>query len=137
MKILYTAKARANGGRDGHVESTDGLLSLDLASPKELGGPGGKPNPEILFAAGYSSCFDNAIRHVAKMQKLSIPESTVEADVSIGPNATGGFQLAVELRVHLPGMDATAAQKLVDTAHQVCPYSNAVRNNIEVKLTLV
>lgn len=136
-KVLYTAKAVANGGREGGARSSDGLLDVRLAPPRELGGPGGATNPEQLFAAGYSACFLSALKHVASRQKIAVPASAaVNGEVDIGP-AGAGFGLQVRLAVDLPGMDRTVAQGLVDTAHQVCPYSNAVRGNIEVTLTLV
>ena len=137
MDVIYTAEALATGeGRGGHVATKDGLLDTDLRIPKEMGGPGGGLNPEALFAAGYAACFDSALRFVARAQGVTITESAVTADVGIGPNATGGFGLDVALNVSLPGLDADTAQKLVETAHQVCPYSNATRGNIDVKLTV-
>ena len=136
-KVLYTAKAVANGGREGGARSSDGLLDVRLAPPRELGGPGGATNPEQLFAAGYSACFLSALKHVASRQKVAVPASAaVSGEVDIGP-AGAGFGLQVRLAIDLPGMDRTQAQALVDTAHQVCPYSNAVRGNIDVTLTLV
>ena len=135
-KVLYRAKAHTTGGREGRSVSSDGLLDVKLAPPRELGGAGGATNPEQLFAAGYSSCFLSALKHVAGMQKIAVPaDASVDATVGIGPIATG-FGLEAQLVVTLPGMDRTAAQKLVDTAHQVCPYSNATRGNIEVTVTL-
>ena len=135
MQALYTAHATAHGGRDGRVASSDGILDLVLTSPKELGGKGGSPNPEMLFAAGYAGCFQSAMQFVARMQKIAAPASTVTADVSIGKQGEG-FALAVKLNVSLPGMDNAAAEALVATAHKVCPYSNATRNNIPVELTV-
>ena len=136
-KVLYTAKAVANGGREGGARSSDGLLDVRLAPPRELGGPGGATNPEQLFAAGYSACFLSALKHVASRQKVAVPASAaVSGEADIGP-AGAGFGLQVRLAIDLPGMDRTQAQALVDTAHQVCPYSNAVRGNIDVTLTLV
>lgn len=138
MKTLYTAEATAHGGREGKVESSDQKLQLSLDIPKEMGGRGGAgTNPEQLFAAGYSACFHSALKFVAGRQKLDTTDSTVTARVSIGPNDAGGFALAVELAITLPKLEREAAQKLVETAHQVCPYSNATRNNIPVTLTLV
>jgi len=138
MTILYTATATASGGRDGAARSDDGVLDVALSTPKGLGGPGkaGATNPEQLFAAGYAACFDSALRFVARSQGVTVADSAVTAEVGIGPNATGGFGLAVALTVSLPGQARDAAQKLVETAHQVCPYSNATRGNIEVTLTL-
>lgn len=136
-KALYTAAATAHGGREGKVHSTDDRLQFDLAIPKEMGGPGGPgTNPEELFACGYAACFHSAVKFVAMRQKLDTSESTVIARVGIGRNEGGGFALSVELTVSLPKLDRETAQKLVDTAHQVCPYSNATRNNVPVTLTL-
>ncbi len=135
-KVLYRANATATGGRDGHAVSSDGLLNVKLAPPKELGGMGGATNPEQLFAAGYSACFMGAMKHVAGMKKLSIPsDANVNATVGIG-QIPAGFGIEAQLVVSLPGMDRAAAQDLIDTAHQVCPYSNATRGNIEVSVTL-
>ena len=138
MTTLYTAHARASGGRDGSARTDDGVLDVALSTPKALGGPGkaGATNPEQLFAAGYAACFDSALRFVARSQGVTITESTVDAAVGIGPNDKGGFGLEVALTVSLPGLDRDKAQALVDTAHQVCPYSNATRGNIDVTLTL-
>lgn len=138
MTTLYTAHAKASGGRDGSARSDDGVLDVALSTPKALGGPGkeGATNPEQLFAAGYAACFDSALRFVARSQGVTITESSVDAAVGIGPNDKGGFGLEVALTVSLPGLDRDKAQALVDTAHQVCPYSNATRGNIDVTLTL-
>ena len=137
MKPLYTASAVATGdGRNGHVESTDGILSTDVRAPKELGGSGGATNPEQLFAAGYAACFHSALRVVAQKAGADVTDSEVVADVSIGENGEGGFGLAVALEVTLPGVSREDAQKLVEAAHQVCPYSNATRGNIDVELTV-
>ena len=136
-KAIYTGRATSTGGRTGTTKSDDGALTATLVTPKELGGAGGAgTNPEQLFAAGYAACFDSALRFVARSQGVTVAESAVTAEVGIGPNATGGFGLAVALTVSLPGLDRDAAQKLVETAHQVCPYSNATRGNIEVKLAV-
>jgi Ohr subfamily peroxiredoxin len=138
MTILYTATATASGGRDGSARTDDGVLDVALTTPRALGGPGtaGATNPEQLFAAGYAACFDSALRFVARSQGVTVTESAVTAEVGIGPNTTGGFGLAVALTVSLPGLERDAAQKLVETAHQVCPYSNATRGNIAVKLAV-
>lgn len=135
MEALYTAKATSTGaGRNGHVASSDGVLDLDLAMPKELGGAGGAAtNPEQLFAAGYAACFHGALQAVARREKTSVADSTVTAEVGIGKQDPG-FGLAVDLVVALPGLDEPTAQKLVDAAHQMCPYSNATRGNIDVNL---
>ena len=135
-KVLYTAVATSTGGRAGRAVSSDGLLDVNIAPPKELGGPGGATNPEQLFAAGYSACFLSALTHVAGLQKIAVPaDATATASVGIGPVATG-FGLNARLAVSLPGMDRAVAQKLVDTAHQVFPYSNATRGNIDVVIEL-
>ncbi len=138
MKALYKAHATATGGRDGRAVSSDGNLDVKLTMPRELGGPGGNAtNPEQLFAAGYSACFLSALKFIAGQAKTALPaDAAVSATVGIGPVPTG-FGLEVDLAVALPGMDANAAQALVDKAHQVCPYSNATRNNIEVRISLV
>ncbi|WP_137890915.1 organic hydroperoxide resistance protein [Ramlibacter sp. 2FC] len=135
-KVLYTAVATSTGGRDGRAVSSDGLLDVKLAPPKELGGMGGATNPEQLFAAGYSACFIGALKHVAGLQKVAVPADTaITASVGIGP-IPQGFGIAAELVVSLPGVEREVAQKLVDAAHQVCPYSNATRGNIEVTIRL-
>ncbi|WP_422756653.1 organic hydroperoxide resistance protein [Micromonospora sp. WMMD708] len=137
MQVLYTASATATGdGRDGHVRTSDATLDLDLAVPKEMGGVGGAANPEQLFAAGYAACFHSALRVVARRAKADVTGSVVEAEVGIGANGSGGFGLAVTLVVDLPAVERTAAQQLVEAAHEVCPYSNATRGNIEVTLTV-
>lgn len=138
MKVLYTAVAHATGdGRNGHVETDDGQLRLDLSVPTEMGGPGGGSNPEQLFASGYSACFHSALKVVAGRAKADITDSTVSATVGIGANDEGGFGLEVELDVAIPNMDRAAAEELVAQAHQVCPYSNATRGNIPVTVTVV
>ena len=137
METLYTASAVATGaGRNGHVQSTDGHLDTDVRIPKEMGGPGGATNPEQLFAAGYAACFHSALQLVAGQAKADITDSEVVADVSIGPNDAGGFGLAVQLEISLPAVERAQAEELVEQAHQVCPYSNATRGNVEVTLTL-
>jgi osmotically inducible protein OsmC len=135
VKILYTAEALATGaGRDGHVRSTDGRIDMDLAVPKDMGGSGNGANPEELFAAGYAACFHSALQAVARSAKADLGDSTVGAKVSIGPNDAGGFQLEVTLEVVIPELPHDQAQVLVEQAHQVCPYSNATRGNIDVHL---
>ena len=132
-KVLYTARAHTTGGRDGASRTDDGRLDVQLSSP---GTAGTGTNPEQLFAAGYSACFIGALKAVGGMQKITIPQDVaVDAEVDLGP-ITGGYGIAVRMTVHLPGMDRTAAQALVDTAHKVCPYSNATRGNIDMTLTL-
>lgn len=139
-KVLYTARATAEGGRDGHTASDDGKLDVKLAPPAELGGAADAvgTNPEQLFAAGYASCFHSALKLVARRMKLDADDSTVTAAVGIGP-AEGmlGYGLTVDLTIALPRVqDREQAQQVVDTAHQVCPYSNAIRDNVQVTLTL-
>ena len=136
MSILYATQARAVGGRAGHVESQDGLLSLDLALPKELGGKGGGTNPEQLFAAGYAACFENAVRYIAGQQKVPLKGAAVTATVELHPREGGGFQLGVALDAETQGLDQAAAEALVAAAHQVCPYSNAIRGNVDVAISV-
>ncbi|KAA0077405.1 organic hydroperoxide resistance protein [Mycolicibacterium sp. P9-64] len=137
MKTLYTAEALATGeGRDGHGRSSDGRLDLDLAIPKEMGGSGNGTNPEQLFAVGYAACFHSALRLVAGQAKADVTDSSVGARVSIGQIDNGGFGLAVELEITLPNLDHDTAVELAEKAHQVCPYSNATRGNIDVKLVV-
>ena len=136
MSILYATQARAVGGRAGHVESQDGLLSLDLALPREIKSKGGGTNPEQLFAAGYAACFENAVRYIAGQQKIPLKGAAVTATVELHPREGGGFQLGVALDAETQGLDQAAAEALVAAAHQVCPYSNATRGNIPVELTL-
>lgn len=137
-KVIYTAKAKATGGRDGRATSSDGFLDVKLGVPKEMGGAGAEAtNPEQLFAAGYSACFLGAMKFVAGRDKIAIPkEAFVEGEVGIGPLPTG-FGIEATLTIHLPGMDQAEAKKLVDAAHIVCPYSNATRGNIDVTLNIV
>jgi lipoyl-dependent peroxiredoxin len=137
-KVLYTAHATSTGGREGTSKSSDGALEVRLSTPKELGGAGGPgTNPEQLFAAGYSACFIGAMKAVAAKQKLPLPQDlSIAADVGIGPIPTG-FGIQATLNISLPGMDRAAAQALVNAAHQVCPYSNATRGNIDVTLNIV
>lgn len=132
-QVLYTAKTHTTGGRDGASRSDDGRLDVKLSSP---GGPGADSNPEQLFAAGYSACFIGAMKAVAGMQKISLPaDLSIDAEVDLG-KVGQVYGVAVRMRISLPGMDRAAAQALIDTAHQVCPYSNATRGNIDVTLTL-
>jgi lipoyl-dependent peroxiredoxin len=138
MKALYTASATATGdGRSGHTRSSDGVLDLDLAVPKEMGGPGGHlTNPEQLFAAGYAACFHSALKRVASSQKITLTDTAITVDVGIGPREQGGFGLTVAIEAELPGLDQATAQSLIDAAHQLCPYSNATRGNVDVNLTI-
>ena len=136
-KVLYTAHATSTGGREGASTSPDGVLDLKLTTPKEMGGNGAAgTNPEQLFAAGYSACFIGAMKYVAMTQKITLPADTsIKAEVGIGP-IPAGFGIQVALQVTIPGMERVAAEKLVEAAHGVCPYSNATRGNIEVTLSV-
>ena len=138
MEPIYTASAAATGaGRNGHVQSTDGHIDADVRIPKEMGGPGGATNPEQLFAAGYAACFHSALKFVGGSEQADLTGTEVSASVSIGTLAEGGFGLAVELDVHAPNLDHATALALVEKAHQVCPYSNATRGNVEVTLSVI
>jgi len=139
VNVLYTTTATATGGRDGEAATKDGSFKVKLSTPKELGGAGGPGNnPEQLFASGWSACFIGAMKFVASQKKQSVPANTaVTATIGIGPRSEGGFGLTAKLDVSLPGMDKEAARKLVEEADQVCPYSNATRNNIDVQLNVV
>jgi Ohr subfamily peroxiredoxin len=136
-KILYTARAQVTGGRGGHGRTSDGQLEVDLRLPPELGGAGGGTNPEQLFAVGYAACFESALAGVARRRHLEAGEVTIDSAVSLLPTGDGGFRLAVTLDVSLPSVDdRTIAVDLIRGAHQVCPYSNATRGNIDVELLL-
>ena len=139
-QALYTATATATGGRAGTAKSSDGHLEVTLSTPKELGGAGGPgTNPEQLFAAGYSACFIGAMKAVSARQKLALPaEVSITSDVAIGPmtGKAGAFGISVAMTISVPGMDRAALEALVATAHEVCPYSNATRGNIDVTLTV-
>lgn len=137
-KALYQAKATATGGREGTAKSSDGILDVKLTTPKELGGAGGAgTNPEQLFAAGYSACFIGALKFVGSQEKIAVPaDASITGTVGIG-TIPGGFGIEVALDISLPGIDRAVAQSLIEKAHQVCPYSNATRGNINVTLTLV
>lgn len=137
MNILYTAEATAHGdGRSGHVDTPDGTLDTDMRVPVEMGGPGGAANPEILFAAGYAACFHGSLQLAARMRKVSLHDTSVTARVSIGADTDGAYRLAVALTAVLPGIPADQARELVDAAHQICPYSLAIRNNVDVTITV-
>jgi osmotically inducible protein OsmC len=138
MHPIYTATAHSTGdGRNGHVASDDGFIDLDLHIPTEMGGPGGATNPEELFAAGYAACFHSAMKLVAGQKKLDVDGTQVSASIGIGPLADGGFGLNAALVIYAPNLDHATAQSLADAAHQVCPYSNATRGNIEVTVSVV
>jgi osmotically inducible protein OsmC len=136
MSTLYSTRVTAIGGRAGHVRSDDGILDLPLAMPKELGGKGGATNPEQLFAAGYAACFENAVIHVARRQPEPVRDDQVHVacEVSLLPNGSGGFQLAVALAVTLTGVTRERADEVVALAHAACPYSNAIRGNVDVRI---
>lgn len=139
-KILYTAKSTVTGGRDGgRAVTSDGVLDVALAMPREIGGPGGVgTNPEQLFASGYAACFLSALKYIAGQEKVALPaESSIVGTVGIGPNAAGGFALAAKLEISVPGLPKDKVRALVDKAHQVCPYSNATRGNVEVELVVI
>lgn len=140
-KALYTAQATSTGGRTGTTKSSDGAINLNLVTPAGLGGPGGAgTNPEQLFAAGYSACFIGAMKAVAAREKISLPaDVSITSDVAIGSmtGKAGAFGVSVAMSISVPGMDRKAAEALVATAHEVCPYSNATRGNIDVSLTVV
>ena len=135
-KVVYRAHATSTGGRDGTSKTSDGLLNVKLTVPREMGGAGGGVNPEQLFAAGYSACFIGAMKFVAGTQKIALPvDTSIDATVGIG-QIPAGFGIEVQMVVNVPGMERAAAQALVDKAHQVCPYSNATRGNIDVRIAL-
>ena len=134
IKPLYTARATATGGRAGHAVTDDGLLDVHLKPPKEMGGPGGATNPEQLFAAGYAACFIGALKFVGGQKKVAVPaDASIESSVGIGP-IPAGFGINVTLKISLPGIAPEVADDLIAAAHQVCPYSNATRGNIDVTL---
>jgi len=137
MKPIYTAVVTVSGGRDGKAHADEPALALTLVTPKALGGPGGAgTNPEQLFAAGYAACFESALRLVARLKKTPVDEATVTAHVTLNKTDAGGYALSVELHGRLPGKSADEARALLEAAHQVCPYSNATRGNIDVKLVV-
>ena len=139
VNVLYKTSAKATGGRDGRAATTDGALDVKLVTPKELGGAGGEGNnPEQLFAAGYAACYIGAMKFVSSQGGPKVPaDVSVTATVGIGPRSAGGFGLDVELAIALPGLDRADAEALVEKAHQVCPYSNATRGNIEVRSVIL
>ena len=139
VDVKYRTAASATGGRDGEARSEDGALQVKLSTPKELGGAGGAgANPEQLFTAGYSACFIGALKVAGQQLKLGVPAATrVTATVGIGPRSEGGFGITADLVIDLPGVDRTDGERLIETAHQICPYSNATRGNVDVGLTLL
>ena len=138
MSYLYTTRVNAYGGRSGTIKSEDGILDMPLAMPTELGGKGGATNPEQLFAAGYAACFENAVIHVTRGQADKVRDNDIEVACEVGllPNGESGFKLAVTLDVEITGVDQAKAEEIVKAAHAVCPYSNAIRGNVEVNLRI-
>ena len=138
INVLYRTSVIATGGRDGRARSEDGRVDVQLSTPKELGGTGGSgTNPEQLFAAGYSACFIGALKVAGQQLKTKVPgDTSITATIGIGLRSEGGFGITADLVISLPGVGREDAQRLVDTAHQICPYSNATRNNVDVRLTI-
>lgn len=138
VNVIYKTSATSTGGRDGHARSADGDVDLKLVVPKEMGGPGGEgANPEKLFACGYSACFLGALKAVSGNVGVKVPaDATVTAEIGFGPRSEGGYGITADLTISLPGVDKADAEKLVHAAHEVCPYSNATRNNLDVGLTI-
>jgi osmotically inducible protein OsmC len=139
VQAVYTASATSTGdGRTGHVRSSDGVLDVDLAVPKEMGGPGGAlTNPEQLFAAGYAACFHSALRGIARREKITLEDTAITVDVGIGKRDNApGYGLTVAIEAEIPSVDEATARRLLDEAHQICPYSNATRGNVDVTLTV-
>ncbi|WP_029035549.1 organic hydroperoxide resistance protein [Salinimicrobium terrae] len=138
MKTLYTGVATTTGGREGNVKSDDGILDLDLSMPKSMGGKGeNKTNPEQLFAAGYSACYGSALQVVAKKHKIDLGDFSVTASVDLGQTEEGDLELSVILDSYIPGVDVETGEKLVNEAHEICPYSRATRDNVDVTLNLM
>jgi len=138
MNILYSTTATATGdGRNGHTATEDGQVDVDVRVPKEMGGPGGATNPEQLFAAGYAACFHSAMKLVAKQMEIDTTDSEVSVTVGLGMQDSGAFNVAVEIDVHVPNASNDDAQRLVERAHEVCPYSNATRGNVDAKLGVI
>ena len=138
MQVVYTASATSTGdGRTGHVRSSDGVLDLDLAVPKEMGGTGAAlTNPEQLFAAGYAACFHSALNGIARRERIDLTDTAITVDVGIGKRDAGGFGLTVTIEAEIPTVDDDRARELLEAAHQVCPYSHATRGNVDVTLTV-
>ncbi|WCT74777.1 organic hydroperoxide resistance protein [Sphingomonas naphthae] len=138
VDVIYKTKATSTGGRDGHARSEDGSVDVNLVVPKEMGGPGGEgANPEKLFAAGYSACFLGAMKAVSGKVGVKVPaDASVTAEIGFGPRSEGGYGITADLTIDLPGVDKAEAEKLAKAAHEVCPYSNATRNNVDVGLII-
>ncbi|MDR2011370.1 MAG: organic hydroperoxide resistance protein [Bacteroidales bacterium] len=138
MEKLYTAKVTVTGGRNGHVKSDDGVIDMELRMPKTLGGEGGKyTNPEQLFAAAYSACYDGALNLTARMERIKLESTTVTANVTIGKDTDGGLRIAAILDIEIKGVDKKTAEELAKKAHQTCPYSKAIKNNVDVVLNVI
>lgn len=137
MKVMYTAEAHVDGGRQGHARSSDGLLDVSLATPPELGGAGDGTNPEQMFAAGYAACFLGAVEVAARRLKVEIGPLSADAKVSLGAVSGGAYTVAVELMIKIAGVDRERTQEIIEEAHKTCPYSNATRGNVEVTLTAI
>ncbi len=139
VNVIYKTNATATGGRDGRARTEDGTVDVNLVVPKEMGGPGGEgANPEKLFAAGYSACFLGAMKAVSGKEGVKVPtDATVTATIGFGPRSEGGYGITADLAIDLPGVDRADAERLMHAAHEVCPYSNATRNNVDVGLTVV
>ena len=139
VNVIYKTNATATGGRDGRARTEDGTVDVNLVVPKEMGGPGGEgANPEKLFAAGYSACFLGAMKAVSGKEGVTVPaDATVTATIGFGSRSEGGYGITADLSIDLPGVDRADAERLVHAAHEVCPYSNATRNNVDVGLTVV
>ena len=138
MNVIYKTRVEVRGGRNGHVKSDDGVIDLDVRKPKEMGGTeSGYTNPEQLFAAGYSACFDGALNLVALQERIKIKDTVVAVTVGFGEEDGGGYAICAKIEVHIPNVDKSVAEDLMNKAHQVCPYSKATRGNIEVELVLV
>lgn len=138
MNVIYKTRVEVKGGRNGHVKSDDGVIDLDVRTPKEMGGSeSGYTNPEQLFASGYSACFDGALNLVARQERIKIKDTVVAVTVGFGEDVKGGFCISAKIEVHIPNVDKELAEDLMNKAHQVCPYSKATRGNIDVELVLI
>ncbi len=134
MEKLYTVSATSLGGRTGHVKTSDGILDLDLKAPKEMGGPGGATNPEALFAAGYSACFNGALNLAAKLKRVRVGETQIKMTITLGKDDAGNFRLGALIEATVPGVTQAQAEELVKDAHNICPYSRATKGNIDVEI---
>ncbi|MBK0382803.1 Ohr family peroxiredoxin [Pedobacter sp. SD-b] len=137
MEKLYTAVVTAKGGRDGHIKSDDGIIDMDLKAPKAMGGEDGFPNPELLFAGAWGSCYLGALGSIGKRDSVDVSKATAEVHVSFNQEGETSYQLSAQLNVHIPGVDLDKAQKMADAAHRGCPYSKATKGNIDVVVKAV